>query len=71
MGGVEKFAGVIALGVILYYVFHPNTGQGDANNIISGLSSFNTQFVGSLQGGYRFFPVDRSVDGPNPRIGGR
>jgi hypothetical protein len=45
---IEKLAGVIALGVILYWVFND---AGGTSQILHSLGGANRSFVGNLQGG--------------------
>lgn len=44
---IEKLAGVIALGVLLYWVFRDAVGT---SSILQSLGGANRSFVGNLQG---------------------
>lgn len=54
--GIEKFAGLIGLAVVLFYVFHPDMGKGTANDILIGAGDGSSSFIASLQGGGRVLP---------------
>jgi len=48
MGEMDKFAGLITLAVILFWVFKDTAGT---NNILTTAAQQNSQFVAALRGG--------------------
>jgi hypothetical protein len=51
MEQLAKFGGVIALALVLFYVFR-NDEHGNVNDIIHALGGANQSVVGSLEGRY-------------------
>lgn len=48
MGEMDKFVGLIVLGVVLFWVFKDAAGT---NSILSTAAQQNSQFVAALRGG--------------------
>lgn len=52
---MERYLGLVALGVVLFYVFRDPAGTGD---LIRDVANANAQGIGALQGqGNGFYPT--------------